>query len=90
MNRGPKPICRHPLDFTVTITLRKSKLIRIIIKAYDSYFHVQSSSVWSGFFYDFMLIMIFERILRSTSLTRIFYCNEIGSLISPGDDFFNL
>ena len=22
-DQGPKPICRHPLDFTVTITLRK-------------------------------------------------------------------
>ena len=23
MIRGPQPICRHPLDFTVTITSRK-------------------------------------------------------------------
>ena len=24
MIRSPKPICRHPLDFTVTITLRNA------------------------------------------------------------------
>jgi len=29
MIRGPKSICRHPLDFTVAITLRKKKKKRV-------------------------------------------------------------
>ena len=49
MIRGPKPICRHPLDFTVAITLtdvlanastpyRKTNTIFFMVQPYTSSF----------------------------------------------------
>ena len=63
MIRGPKPICRHPLEFTVTITLRWYVMLSSHLFNLLNFHNTIHRNVFNNIIYCLLFIQLYGIVL---------------------------